>query len=155
MESMFYYCSSLTSLDLSNFDTSNVTNMSYMFDGCRSLTSLDLSSFDTKQVTNIGSMFYHCSSLTSLDLSNFDTSNVTNMSYMFDGCRSLTSLNISNFTFNDTLKGTTNIFYSMPTTAQVIVNTESEQTWILGLSSSDRPSAWSTDNVITKDQVTA
>ena len=28
---MFYYCNSLTNLNLSNFNTQNVTNMSYMF----------------------------------------------------------------------------------------------------------------------------
>ena len=36
---MFYYCSSLTSLNLSN----NVNNMSYMLYGCSSLISLNLS----------------------------------------------------------------------------------------------------------------
>ena len=41
---MFYYCSALTDVNLSNFDTSNVTNMSYMFDGCYKLTKLILSS---------------------------------------------------------------------------------------------------------------
>ena len=92
MSSMFYNCSSLTSLDLSNFDTSNVTNMSSMFSNCSSLTSLDLSNFDTSNVTDMDTMFYNCSSLTSLDLSNFDTSNVTNMRYMFSNCSSLTSI---------------------------------------------------------------
>ena len=87
----------LKEADLSNFDTSNVTNMGGMFTGCSSLTSVDLSSFDTSNVTEFSSMFYNCSSLTSLDLSNFDTSNVTYMSYMFYGCSSLTSLNLSNF----------------------------------------------------------
>ena len=56
--------------------------MSSMFDGCRSLTSLDLSHFDTSQVTSMGSMFDGCSSLTSLDLSHFDTSQVTSMGSM-------------------------------------------------------------------------
>ena len=73
---MFYYCSSLTSLDLSGFDTSSVTYMSYMFFGCSSLTSLDLSGFDTSNVTDMYDMFSDCSSLTSLDLSGFDTSSV-------------------------------------------------------------------------------
>ena len=41
---MFYNCASLTSLDVSNFNTSNVTNMSYMFQSCSKLTTLDLSS---------------------------------------------------------------------------------------------------------------
>ena len=95
--SMFRDCSSLTSLDLSNFNTSKVTNMNSMFNGCSSLTSLDLSSFDTSHVTSMGVIFNKCSSLTSLDLSSFDTSNVTNMNSMFYGCTSLTSLNLSSF----------------------------------------------------------
>ena len=97
MEGMFAYCSSLTSLDLSNFDTSQVTHMLYMFYNCSSLISLDLSNFNTSNVTNMESMFAYCSSLTSLDLSNFDTSQVTDMFYMFPYCSSLTSLNLSNF----------------------------------------------------------
>ena len=83
MQAMFYYCNSLTSLDLSGFDTSSVTDMRHMFSICNSLTSLDLSNFDTSSVTSMQSMFYSCNSLTSLDLSNFDTSSVTNMQYMF------------------------------------------------------------------------
>ena len=34
---MFYECNSLTNLNLSNFNTQNVTNMSWMFDNCNSL----------------------------------------------------------------------------------------------------------------------
>ncbi len=37
MRFMFNYCNSLTNIDLSNFNTQNVTNMSSMFDGCNSL----------------------------------------------------------------------------------------------------------------------
>ncbi len=92
MNGMFYGCSSLTSLNLSNFNTANVTDMSYMFYSCSVLTSLDLSNFNTANVTNMSYMFYNCSKLTSLDLSNFNTANVTNMSYMFSYCSSLTSL---------------------------------------------------------------
>ena len=97
MHAMFYYCESLTSLDLSNFDTSKVTDIGFMFTSCKSLTSLDLSNFDTSQVTDIGFMFTSCKSLTSLDLSNFDTSQVTDMSVMFSNCIFLTSLDLSNF----------------------------------------------------------
>ena len=84
-------------IDLSNFDTSQVTNMSNMFDGMKKLTSLNLSSFDTSQVTNMRFMFFHASNLTSLNLSNFDTSRVTDMQYMFSYASNLTSLNLSNF----------------------------------------------------------
>ncbi len=97
MRGMFIYCKALTSLNLSNFDTSNVTNMGQMFYYCPSLTTLDLSSFSTSNVTNMGQMFYYCPSLTTLDVSNFDTSKVTNMSYMFYNCRALTTLDVSHF----------------------------------------------------------
>ena len=97
IESMFSSCPSLTTLDLSNFDTSNVTDMSYMFYDCSSLTTLDLSNFDTSKVTHIESMFSSCPSLTTLDLSNFDTSNVTDMQDMFNYCSKLTKLDVSNF----------------------------------------------------------
>ena len=97
MSWMFGDCSSLTGLDLSSFDTSNVTNMWCMFNGCSSLTGLDFSGFDTSKVTGSLDMFTNCSSLTSLDLSNLDTSKITDMSHMFHGCSSLTSLNLSGF----------------------------------------------------------
>ena len=54
------YGSPLTSLNLSNFNTEKVTNMSHMFTDCMSLTSLDLSHFDMSNVNEKGSM---CSGL--------------------------------------------------------------------------------------------
>ena len=82
---MFYECSSLTSLNLSNFNTNNVIDMCAMFQLCSSLTSLNLSNFNTNNVTNMCAMFQLCSSLTSLNLSNFNTNNITDMSEMFSG----------------------------------------------------------------------
>jgi surface protein len=90
MSYMFYGCSSLTSLDLSSFDTSKVTYMNCMFDNCSKLTSLNLSSFDTSSVTDMRYMFRRCSSLASLDLSSWDTSKVTNTNDMFDGVKNCT-----------------------------------------------------------------
>ncbi len=58
MRNMFFNYSSLTYLNLSNFNTNNVNNMSYMFYNCSSLTSLNLSNFNTNNVTNMSSMFY-------------------------------------------------------------------------------------------------
>ena len=91
---MFYYCDKLSSIDLSGFDTSNVTNMDYMFYQCSGLSSLNLSGFDTGKVTNMQSMFYSCG-LTSLDVSGFDTGNVITMDNMFRYCGGLTSLDVS------------------------------------------------------------
>ena len=47
---MFYECSNITEIDLSNFDISQVTSMDGMFSNCISLTSLNLSNFNTSQV---------------------------------------------------------------------------------------------------------
>ncbi len=57
MSYMFYKCSSLTSLNLSNFNTNKVNNMNYMFHNCSSLTSLNLSNFNTNNVNNMNEMF--------------------------------------------------------------------------------------------------
>ena len=96
MSYMFHEMSSLTSLNLSNFDTSKVTDMNHMFRGISSLTSLNLSNFDTSKVTNMNSMFSFMHN-TTLNLSNFDTSKVTDMSYMFYYMSNLTTLDLSNF----------------------------------------------------------
>ena len=97
MQCMFYMCSSLTTLDVSNFNTGNVTNMYDMFTGCSSLTTLDVSNFNTEMVSNMGGMFSSCSSLSKLDVSKFSTENVTNMAAMFSDCSSLTYLDVSKF----------------------------------------------------------
>ena len=60
--------------------------MSYMFYGCSSLKELNLSNFNTNNVTDMESMFSRCSSLKELNLSNFNTNNVTVMKSMFFGC---------------------------------------------------------------------
>ena len=95
MRGMFYCCESLTQLDLSNFNTSHVTNMHEMFSGCESLIQLDLSSFDISSVTNMSDMFFYCKALTQIDLSNFGTFNATNMCDMFFYCEKLTVIYIS------------------------------------------------------------
>ena len=97
MQSMFFGMSNLTTLNLSNFDTSKVTNMGAMFLGMSNLTSLNLSNFDTSKVTNMGTMFSEMSNLTTLDLSSFNTSKVTNMGEMFRDMSNLTTLNLSSF----------------------------------------------------------
>ncbi|MBR5170138.1 MAG: BspA family leucine-rich repeat surface protein, partial [Muribaculaceae bacterium] len=80
----------LTSLDLSHFNTSKVTNMGEMFYGCSSLTSLDLSSFNTAKVTKTSYMFGDCSNLWTIFVGNdWSTAAVTNSTDMFLNCSSL------------------------------------------------------------------
>ena len=85
----------LRTIDVTNLDTSQVTNMSNMFNYCTGLASLNVSNFDTSKVTNMSEMFGGCSGLTSLDVSHFNTSKVTDMSRMFKGCASLRTIKIN------------------------------------------------------------
>ena len=74
--------SRFSSLDTSNFNTSNVTNMKGMFSGFHGGATIDLSGLDTSNVTDMSNMFYK-TYITYLNLRSFDTSSVTNMSGMF------------------------------------------------------------------------
>src|SRR5574344_1583543 len=76
----FYNCESLKTIPL--FDTTNVTNMSYMFSCCESLKTMPL--FDTTNVTVMRSMFNGCKALKTIPL--FDTKNVEDMRSMFFTC---------------------------------------------------------------------
>ena len=88
MSYMFSECSEIKELNLDNFDTSQVTNMSCLFYGCESLTSIpDISEWNTSNVTDMNNMFYKCKTIISLpDISKWNTSNVTDMSCMFSDC---------------------------------------------------------------------
>ena len=112
MQNMFYGMSNLTTLNVSHFDTSKVTDMSLMFHGMRDLSALNLSSFNTSQVTDMHNMFYGMSNLTTLNLSSFNTSEVTNMGFMFYGIPNLTSLDLSHFDTSKTTKMSF-MFYGM------------------------------------------
>ena len=97
MSNMFSKCSSLISLDFSNFDTSKVTSMDGMFSECISLRSLNLFNFKNTMVFTMYNIFFGCKSLVSLNLSNFKTSNVHILASMFKNCSSLISLNLNDF----------------------------------------------------------
>ena len=90
MNSMFYNCSSLTSLDVTHFDTTSATSMNAMFMICNNLVSLDLSSFDTTLVTNMSNMFANCTQLVTIKVSpSFIVDQVTSSSNMFNASMSL------------------------------------------------------------------
>ena len=93
---MFYNCISLISLNLTNFNISQVLYMDSMFSGCSSLISLNLpSNFNSFKVSNMNLMFFNCSSLTSLNLSLFKPL-CNNMDKILAGCNSLSYLDLSN-----------------------------------------------------------
>ena len=97
MSSMFNRCTALVSVDVSKFDTSKVTKMSNMFNHCEILETVDVSNFNTSNVATMRCMFNYCAMVTSLDVGDFDTSKVTDMHAMFHHCEKLVSLDISKF----------------------------------------------------------
>lgn len=129
MSYMFYGLSSIATIDFSNFNTSQVTNMNSMFYYSYGFTSLDLSSFDTSNVTNMGYMFYYMYKLTSLDLSSFDTSNVTNISYMFAYSYKIETLKLNNASFGNVTSAIM-AFYQLPSTVYIIAKDDTVRNWI-------------------------
>ena len=99
---MFKECDNIVDIDLSYFDTSEVTNMSNMFCYCNNLKNIDLSALNTQNVENINNIFYKCENLEYVDFSFLDISNMTNMSYMFNGCKKLKKVIISTLVDSNT-----------------------------------------------------
>ncbi|EOH69600.1 bacterial surface protein 26-residue [Enterococcus hirae ATCC 9790] len=110
--SYMFYRNGVTSLDVSGFDTSKVTVMSYMFLGMKNITNLDVNGWNTSNVTSMYGMFSGMSSVTSLDVSGFDTCNVTTMREMFREMGNLTSLDLSGFDTSNVTDMST-MFYDM------------------------------------------
>ena len=101
MRYMFYNCSSLTNVDISNFDSSNLEDTNSMFSGCNSLTSIKFGdSFKASHVKDMEFMFNQCSSLATLNLSTFE-SVPESMAGMFSGCKSLISVNFGGIKTKD------------------------------------------------------
>lgn len=105
MGSMFFNCESLSSLpDISNWNTSNVNDMSYMFANCKSLSVLpDISKWNTINFQDIRYISSNCKSLLYLpDISKWNFNNILDMSSIISGCDSLSYFpDISKWKIND------------------------------------------------------
>lgn len=92
----------LRHVDLSMFDTSQVSDFQHMFWNCINLESVNLSSFDTNNGRSFFDMFAGCKKLRELDISNFSSKNaiytyVSPFSGIFNNCHSLVSLDLGYF----------------------------------------------------------
>ena len=116
---MFQNLMNIIKIDMSEFKSSSVTDMSYMFSGCESSTiinliiilkyfwyysfinkrleELNLNNLATNSVIDMRRMFYNFKSLTTLNLNSFKINNLKHTNLMFYGCSSLLSLNLYNF----------------------------------------------------------
>ena len=84
---------SLTSIDMSLADMSEVTTAYRMFYNCSSIEELDLSCFSGNgSLTDIDDMFYGCSNLHSLNLGGWYWGQLEGISGVFEGCDSLEEL---------------------------------------------------------------
>ena len=92
MNDMFNYCINLVNIRFPQSSIENVINTSYMFSYCKKLMKIDLSNMNTENVISMAGMFQHCESLESLDLSNFDIKNNTQLSCMFNDCYELNEI---------------------------------------------------------------
>ncbi len=101
MTRMFYECVNFDQ-DLSQWDTSNITDMSHCFELCEGFSKGNLNNWDTSSVTDMDYMFSHTGTDTQisepgangiqLEINNWDVSNVTRMAGMFKGFEARTTL---------------------------------------------------------------
>ena len=94
---LFASCEYLESLDLSRFNTENVTDMCAMFAECHALTEINLSGLNTHNVEDMSYMFQFCRSLEYLSLTPLSTSSVVYMQFMFSNCPQLVTVDLSSF----------------------------------------------------------
>ena len=104
MSYMFYGCKDFNS-DISKWDVSNVRSMSYMFYGCTKFNQ-DISKWNVSNVRNMSAMFLGCRKFNQ-DISEWDVSNVTNMESMFQDAKNfsqdLSNWNVSNVLYASTM----------------------------------------------------
>ena len=94
---LFSNLTNVTSIDLSNMDTSGIVGMNGMFENDKVLTNIVFGdNFNTSNATNMTAMFRGCNNLTELDLRMFDTSNVKSMYNMFAES-GIKNVNLSSF----------------------------------------------------------
>ena len=115
---MFHNCKDIIEIDMTKFDTSLVTDMSYMFALCESLKSLNVDNLNTAKVVTFENMFYNCKSLTSLNLERFTNPSATSLYRMFYGCENLEYINIKNFDEKDNMN-IDEMFDSIPQNAVI------------------------------------
>lgn len=91
LNGMFSY-SGITDIDLSKWDTSNISNLSNLFFNCTKLKQIDLHTWNTKSVSTCYCLFRGCSSLEFINIDGWNTCNVYDMARMFGECSKLITI---------------------------------------------------------------
>ena len=116
---MFQECKQLEYLDLSNFDTSNINDMSYMFNKCHGLKQIKgINNFNSVKATTMNKMFGECNKLdlSKLSMSDFKDAKIIkqlkeDLSYSLLPKNDLNAEKKSKVTFKSTEKYINSILY--------------------------------------------
>lgn len=92
MESFFWCCDAIEYIDITGWNTANVTSTYDMCRSCEKLQTINMSGLDTRNIKSMECMFDRCKSLTTVDMTGCDTSNVKSFYCMFNGCENLTQI---------------------------------------------------------------
>ena len=97
--SYIFHGSDIEVVDISGWDTSNVTTMENMFCFCDKLKNIiGIENLDVSNVEYANNMFYECKNLVELYLTNWNPISLEYASYMFYGCSNLKIIkNIENW----------------------------------------------------------
>lgn len=153
IEYMYNGCYS-TSIDMSDWDITNVTSFYYTFSGSKittynfpnihctannvnaksmfmgiTLTDLDLSSLYIDHLKDADYMFYGCTNLQNLDIRNIKNTTTLGMGSMFFNCTSLAHLDIRGLSLSTTSFSGINVMKNVPTTCEIIVKDTAEKTF--------------------------
>lgn len=120
---MFFGCSNLTYLDLSDWDTSNIYGMTSMFADCINLTEIvGIADWNVHNVNSFAGMFQNCSSIKNLDIKNWNMQNAHYLENIFFHLPSLENLYLNNVDFNtEVMEGTYNMFEYVDNEANIYV----------------------------------
>jgi surface protein len=96
MKNMFKDCISLTQIDISNWNLTNVVSISEMLRNCFSLRQLKLGEFYFYNAISMNYLFSNCNNLENINLTAFKNTNyITSMSHTFENCKSLEQIDLS------------------------------------------------------------
>ena len=142
MARFFYYIRCLRTVDFSNFDTSEIKDMSEMFRESVSLTSITWGSkFDTRNVETMFSMFQHSGSIETLNLSSFKSSALKNATNMFSNCYKIKKIDLRNF--GEKLNSTSGLFNGLGGSGTLMYNSSIMKSEVL----ESLPSTWNKTDV--------
>ena len=139
--------SKLTVIDVSRWNVSKVEVMNHMFLGSK-VYNLNLLSWNTESLIKLSNTFADCHNLTSIDLRNFKMDNVTEIWHLFAGSKNLSTIVLPNYNLS-TIPTKDVVFGGITNTSTIVyARTAENRNWILSLDSTQRPTWWSTSNVL-------